>query len=297
MVHIRWLRLAPVAVVLALTACTAPGTVPSTTAFTAIQAGTSTSLGVSVASVMKTAVPAALTAYIAAKNDHSAVDVMDRTTGVSVAVNEDRSFQTASIVKFDILATRLLQTQRRGESLSSSQKTLATAMITQSDNKAASALYAQDGSSSGVRSANDTFGLTDTQPGANGAWGKTRTTAGDQLRLLRAVFNPDGPLSKANQQYMLSLMSKVEPDQAWGITAAKTSAATGVYVKNGWVEMDAYGHEEGDNSIGRITEPGHDWLIATMSNFNRSDKPGEKILENLAKIAVGGLRLETQPSS
>jgi hypothetical protein len=50
---------------------------------------------------------------------------------------------------------------------------------------------------------------------------------------------------------------------------------------------------EGDNSIGRITEPGHDWLIATMSNYNRTDEAGEAILEGLAKIAVGGLRQTT----
>jgi hypothetical protein len=168
-------------------------------------------------------------------------------------------------------------------------------MITQSDNRAASALYLLDHTASGVATANAQFGLQDTQPGGNGVWGKTHTTAADQIRLLTAVFNPKGPLSSANQNYMLSLMKRVEPDQAWGITAAKTPDATGVYVKNGWDEMDAYGHMEGDNSIGRITEPGHDWLIATMSNYNRSDPAGEKILENLAKIAVGGLRLETQP--
>jgi beta-lactamase class A len=290
--------LAALTAVLALTACTARGPV-ATTAFIAVQPGatTSTDLGINVATLMKTAVPAALTAYIDAKGNHSAVDVVDRTTGVSVAVNQDRTFQTASIVKFDILATRLLQLQKAGETMTSGQKSLAHAMITQSDNNAATALYSQDHSASGVASANKSFGLTDTQPGANGAWGKTHTTAGDQAKLLTAVFSPDGPLNSANQAYMLSLMSKVEPDQAWGITAAKTSDSTGVYVKNGWVQMTAYGNEEGDNSIGRIVEPGHDWSIATMSNYNRDDAAGHVILENLAKIAVDGLRIETQPTS
>ena len=105
-------------------------------------------------------------------------------------------------------------------------------MITQSDNNAASSLYSADHGASGVTAANSVFGLKETAP--HTSWGKTHTTASDQIRLLTAVIDPNGPISDANRDYMMSLMSQVEPDQAWGITAAKTSAATGVYVKNGW---------------------------------------------------------------
>jgi hypothetical protein len=66
-----------------------------------------------------------------------------------------------------------------------------------------------------------------------------------------------------------------------------------VYVKNGWVNMSDYGHMQGDNSIGRIVEPGHDWLVAVMSNYNRSDAAGEALLGQLAQLAVSGLRAET----
>jgi beta-lactamase class A len=275
-----------------LAACSSGGAETTTTAFTATQTGEPGNIGISVADVMKDAVPAALKAYIVSKGNHSAVSVLDRTTGVTVAVSEDKVFQTASIVKFDILATRLYQTQQNGTTLSSSQKAMAFKMITQSDNNAATALYSLDHGASGVTAANKAFGLKDTVP--NSSWGRTRTTAADQVRLLKGVFDPKGPLNADNPKYMLSLMSQVEKDQAWGITAAATSAATGVYVKNGWVEMDAYGHMEGNNSIGRITEPGHDWLIATMSNYNRNDAAGEEILGALAKMAVSGLRLQTK---
>ncbi len=295
MVPFRRIRLRIVlplaAAALVLSGCSAPSnTVVHTTAYAAVQLSSS-DLGISVDKLMPSVIPAALNAYIEAKGDHSAVSVIDQVTGATVSVNEDRTFQTASIVKFDILATRLYQVQQANATLSSSQRTLAFAMITQSDNNAASALYSADHAAPGVSAANAVFGLKETHP--NSSWGRTQTTAGDQIRLLSAVFKKDGPLNAANQQYMLSLMSKVEPDQAWGITAAKTSTATGVYVKNGWVEMDAYGHMEGDNSIGRIVEPGHDWLIAVMSNYNRSDAAGEAILGNLSKLAVSGLRLQT----
>jgi beta-lactamase class A len=275
-----------------LAACSGTTGGTTTTAFVATQTGTPGSIGIDVTDVMKTATPAALNAYIDAKGDHSAVAVLDRTTGISINVNEDKVFQTASIVKFDILATRLYQTQQSGGSLTGSEKTLAFAMITQSDNNAASALYSLDHGASGVTAANKVFGLKDTVP--NSSWGRTRTTAGDQILLLKAVFDPKGPLSDASRNYMRSLMSQVEKDQAWGITAAATPDATGVYVKNGWVEMDAYGHMEGDNSVGRITEPGHDWLIAAMSNYNRTDAAGEKILDALSEMAVSGLRIQTK---
>jgi beta-lactamase class A len=287
---LRALAIPAVAATLLLSACSASPTKVTTTAFVAAQSA-QTDLGINVANLIHTAVPAALTTYIDAKGGHAAVSVVDQLTGLTVAINPDRTFQTASIVKFDILATRLYQTQKAGTTLSSHQKSLAHAMITQSDNNAASALYSADGGASGVRSANSAFGLKETQPSSS--WGRTKTTAADQIRLLTAVFDPNGRLNATNRNYMLSLMSQVEKDQAWGITAAATTAGAKAYVKNGWVEMDAYGHLEGDNSIGRVTEPGHDWLIATMSNYNRSDSAGEKILGNLSLIAVSGLRLET----
>ncbi len=248
-------------------------------------------IGIDATALMKALVPAALTSYIQAEGGHSAVAVLDRTTGATVAINENRVFQTASIVKFDILATRLYQHQQAGTSPSASERRLAYAMITRSDNNAASALYSLDHGVAGVTSANRAFGLTETKPG--GAWGRTRTTPADQLRLLSAAMDPEGPLTETNRNYMLTLMSKVESDQAWGITAAANAHATHVYVKNGWVQMSEYGGMEGDNSIGRIIEPGHDWLVAVMSNYNRSDAAGEALLGNLAKLAVSGLRLQT----
>ena len=82
-------------------------------------------LGINVANLMQAALPSALNAYISSKGGNAAVDVLDQVTGATVAVNEDRTFQTASIVKFDILATRLYQTQQAGAAMSSGQKALA----------------------------------------------------------------------------------------------------------------------------------------------------------------------------
>jgi hypothetical protein len=255
-------------------------------------AATPKTVGFDTAAVVTAAVPAELTAYVTARGGHSGIDVTDRTTGARVRVNADRTFQTASIVKFDILAARLYQHQQQGTSMSANEKRLAYKMITASDNNAASALFALDGQAAGLTAANKVFGMQATNVAS--AWGLTHTTPTDQIRLLTAVMEPDGPISAASRDYILSLMSQVEPDQRWGVPAAAAPAATNVYVKNGWDTMTAYGGLWGDNSIGRIVEPGHDWLVAVMSNYNRTDTSGHALDGELATLAVGGLRLEAE---
>src|SRR5882757_1828319 len=173
------------------------------------------SIGFDVERVVNAALPAQLTTYIKGKGGNAAVAVVDRTSGASISINANRTFQTASIIKFDILATRLYQHQRSNTSLSSSEKNLAFKMITQSDNNAASALFALDGRASGLTAANQVFGLKATHVAS--AWGLTHTTPADQVRLLTSVMDPKGPITQANRDYLLSLMSKVESDQRWGV--------------------------------------------------------------------------------
>lgn len=287
----RWLG---AAALLGLAACGHVSNIPpqpSSSPATATQPASPQAIGLDSGSAVNSALPAELDAYIKGIGGHAGVAVLDRTTGLTVAANADAIFQTASIVKFDILATRLYQHQQAGTSMTAHERSLAFAMITESDNNAASALYQMDNQVTGMEEANEAFGLKVTVP--NSAWGETHTTPADQLLLLSAVMDPDGPINDDNRQYILSLMSKVDPQQRWGITAAAGPDATNVYVKNGWDTIDQYGGMRGDNSIGRIIEPGHDWLIAVMSDYNRSDGAGHTVDGTLATMAVEGLRLES----
>lgn len=293
-----------VAATLALGGCLISGhtaePVAAPAAQTATQPATAVSIGLDLQTVISAAVPAELTAFV--KGEHRAgavgivgITVLDQTTGASVAINDQLYTQTASIVKVDILATRLLQHQQQGTSMTAHEKTLAFAMITQSDNDAASALFALDGKASGLAKANQTFGLTETTP--NSSWGITHTHPADQLRLLKVISDPSGPLSASNQTYLLTLMTKVEAGQRWGVPVAAGPDATKVYVKNGWDTFDQFGDQWGINSIGRIVEPGHDWLVAALSRNNSSEGRAEKFLGALCALAVDGLRLETTTAS
>jgi beta-lactamase class A len=235
-------------------------------------------------------VRAEVAAYLAQYGSHASFALLDQVTGEEVLYQENTAFETASIVKVDILATLLWQDQQSGTSLSQSQQQLATDMITESDNDAASALWDQIGEASGLAKANVVFGLTETTPGQDGWWGLTTTTAADQLRLLQVITNSSSPLNSSSRSYLLGLMSQVESDQRWGVPDAAGTQATEVDNKNGWMTSSAEDDRWVINSIGQILEPGHDWLVVVLSDDNSTESSGITLVQHTADLAVQNLR-------
>jgi hypothetical protein len=226
---------------------------------------------------------AELERFVRGKGGRVSVALHDRVTGAGLAVGT-RRFRTASIVKVDILAALLLA----DDTLTSSQRALATDMITVSDNTAATRLFRTVGGVSGLNRANTTFGLKETK--ANSAWGVTTTTAADQVRLLRSITEADGPLSTAGARFVFGLMGKVVAEQRWGVPAAAPAEASGVWVKNGWVQVSADSGLWVVNSIGRIAEDGHDWLVAVLSDHHTTQEKGIAIVEQAAQMALKSMR-------
>ena len=235
------------------------------------------------------AVAASVQAYLKSQGDRGAVAVLDATTGAQLAVNADAGFHTASIVKVDILSALLLKVQT-GQGLSANERSLAFDMITKSDNDAATSLWNEIGGASGLAAANRTLGLTETTPGTGGWWGRTTTTANDQLRLLQDLTSTSGPLNATSRSYVLNLMSQVEDDQDWGVPAAASAQATDVYVKNGWMDDSTDDGLWVNNSVGRIVEPGHDWLVVVLTSGNTDESSGIDAVEHTATLSVDGLR-------
>jgi beta-lactamase class A len=206
-----------------------------------------------------------------------AVTVVDRTTGRTFSYNGQRPFETASIVKVDILATRLLQAQRARRSLSAREKGLATRMIEYSDNDAATQLWWSTG---GISASTGAFGLTATAGGAGGYWGLTTTTAEDQARLVGALADPNGPVHDGG--YVLSLMGQVAAGQAWGISAAARPGES-VALKDGWMPRDNQRGRWTVNSIGRITGAGTDVVIVVLSRGHPSLGAGIATVEAVTR--------------
>ncbi|MFB7494845.1 serine hydrolase [Streptomyces sp. NPDC056161] len=209
--------------------------------------------------------------------------VLDLDSGASARYG-DAAFDTASIVKVDILATLLLQAQDAGRQLTTTEQAYASKMIENSDNDAASALWQSIGGKDGLDAANKRFGLTGTTGGDGPLWGLTQTTAADQLALLQQVFGDGSQLSEASRDYVRELMETVETDQRWGVSAVADGSAT-TALKNGWLARSTTGLWD-VNSIGRVTVDGTAYLVAVLSKGTVSQARGIDLVEAAARAAV-----------
>lgn len=184
-------------------------------------------------------------------------------------------FRTASTVKVSILAGILAN---QDGPLSSHQESLAKKMIEQSDNDSTSELFENYlGGKAGLQKTFDEFGMKDSK--ANSSWGLTVTTPKDQVKLLNNIFYKSKLLSSADQAEIRNLMSNVESDQAWGISASSDNFA----IKNGWLD---YGSNKWIvNSIGYVkNNNGTDYTIAVYTDKNQSMAAGQQTIEQLARV-------------
>ncbi|MFD7282633.1 serine hydrolase [Streptomyces sp. NPDC059862] len=221
------------------------------------------------------------------------VAVLDVDSGEGASYGEG-TFDTASIVKVDILATLLLQAQDAGRQLTAAEQAYATAMIEHSDNDSASALWRTIGGAEGLDAANERFGLTGTEGGGGLLWGLTQTTAVDQLTLLQQVFGEESELHAASRSYLRELMGRIAAGQQWGVSAAGDDTAWAL--KNGWLPRTATGLWD-VNSIGRVTVDGRDYLVAVLSDGNSTKEKGIALVEAAARAAVSVFAGTSLPTS
>jgi len=234
---------------------------------------------------------AALAAALAHLLSHHAgglaVAVADVSTGAAASYHGTQAFHTASIVKAGILAALLLQQQRQHAALDPYHQALAAAMIENSDNAAASALWDTIGGAPGLAAADRALGLRHTVPGPGGWWGLTSTTVTDQLRLLSALTSPQSPLAAPSGRYELALMRAVTAGQDWGVTAA-ADPRTRPAVKNGWLPDGPAGLWV-INSIGVVSRHGHRLLIAVLSSGQPSQQAGIRQVQAAATAAAAAI--------
>jgi beta-lactamase class A len=222
------------------------------------------------------------------KGDFS-VAVYDRKTGLRYVHRGSVKFDTASIVKVQVMACMLLKAQDAGRRPTSAEMALAKPMIRLSDNNATTSLFKKIGGRTAVTGCNKRLGLTQTV--VNARWGLTRTTAADQIRLLEELVDAKGPLNASSRKTAFTLMNTVNKAQDWGVPAV---ARTGEIftVKNGWDTRSADGGLWAVNTIGRITSKngGVDVSVAVLTRRNKNMTTGVKLTERIAKLTRQHLR-------
>lgn len=176
-----------------------------------------------------------------------AIAATDSAFGVSCALRPATHFYAASVVKVTILCALLLKIGGVGH-LTTTQRNLAYAMITQSSNSAATTLWNQVGMAS-MQNFLNRAGMSNTV--LSSAWGLTRITAHDELTLLRLLSYPGTVLGPYARAYVLSLMAQVISSQRWGVSAGVGPGVT-VHIKNGWLPYP-YSYDWYINSIGVFT--------------------------------------------
>ncbi|GAA1085030.1 serine hydrolase [Nocardiopsis metallicus] len=241
---------------------------------------------------------AALTERIAAidaeHGAHFGIAVQDLRTGTTYSYNPHHRFPTASVAKLTVLTMFLMQAEEEGRELTAAERAEAEQMIRYSDNSVTDGFYSRLGFTDGfVRHAGD-LGFTGTEPHPGGSWGSTMTTPADQVRLLRALYTDEGPLSPQDRAHVRGLMEGVAPEQAWGVSAAAAAGDT-VGLKNGWTPRSSNGGLWNVNSVGYVSGPEHEYLVAVLSDGNPDYTSGVALLELLVTEVIAAIEAPAAP--
>jgi hypothetical protein len=220
-----------------------------------------------------------ITAALAGRKSTVAVGLYDRATKTSCTLRAAHSYDSASTVKVTVLAALLWDAKKHNRYLTSTEQSLATAMITKSDNAATSKLWKQLGTTK-IKGFLSAAGMTRTVPGSGGYWGLTQVNVRDEQRLLSLITAGNSVLSDNARAYIRKLMGQVVSSQRWG-TPAGVPSSVSVGVKNGWVPRSTHGWRV--HSLGTFQGAGHDYAITVLTHDNSTMDYGVTTIQNVSQ--------------
>jgi len=200
--------------------------------------------------------------------------------GLTCSLKGSRHFDSASVVKVTILGALLRKALDQHRFLTGTEAARLRAMITRSDNAAASALWAELGHGA-LQHFLNLAGMRHTVLGPGGVWGLTQITAPDEILLLRLLLKPNAVLSPNSRSYALQLMAQVIPSQRWGVPAGAPTSLT-VHIKNGWLPRATHGWRI--HSIGCFTGHGGGYSIVVLTQDNPSMPYGITTVQAIARV-------------
>lgn len=157
-----------------------------------------------------------IAAALKGRDSTVSVAVHDPGRGLRCGLADDEYYDAASVAKVLIMESVMGRAEEFGREPTSLESDRMKAMITRSDNDAATALW-WGLSRDRMRRVLTDAGAHDTVLGHDRYWGLTHTTARDQLALLAAV---------SRRPAALTLMGQVIASQTWGVSAGAPRAST-----------------------------------------------------------------------
>jgi hypothetical protein len=234
-----------------------------------------------------------ITAALVNRTGTVAVGLYDRSTKTTCTLRASTAYDSASVVKVTILSALLWDAKKHNRYLTSRETSLATAMITQSDNTAASTLWKHLGPTK-IKGFLTAAAMTQTVPGSGTYWGLTQITVTDEQKLLKLITATNSVLSDSSRAYIQKLMGQVIPSQRWGTPYGAPSTVS-VHVKNGWLQRATHGWRV--HSLGTFKGGGHDYMMTVLTHGNSTMSYGITTIQGVAKVVHRDLAASSATSS
>jgi beta-lactamase family protein len=222
--------------------------------------------------------------YLHGREGSIGVAVIDPAHRAVYLANGTRRYALDSVVKVPLMLTVLDRAMHEERQPTDWELDLLESMITVSDNDATDVLWTDVGGSATVRAYLRSLGLSKVRFDPDERWGDTRASARD-LALLLEVLVDGATLDPASRDLALDLMSRVIPEQRWGVADALVEPPpdTLVGLKNGW-----WPDEDGwqVNSTGFVL-PGDGrppYALAILTRDQPSLEDGLETIEGLARL-------------
>ena len=236
--------------------------------------------------------------YLHTRKGVAQVALFNQATGKTYLVSDGKDLQyTASIVKADILAMWLRHYQSEPGTIPSNMpysiQYLMKAMITMSDNVAATSLFYFGGGCADLTQFNTLIPTTDTKVGCETptyyGWGNSTTSAADQTAIVRTLAYDNLVLTPTARNYGLQFMENVIPTQRWGVTCgpwgttcdgpnyADPVPGVTVAVKNGWKYLPTCAAQDEScpwqvNGTGWVEGKGRNYVLAVLTTDDPAGK-------------------------
>jgi beta-lactamase class A len=224
--------------------------------------------------------------YLESFGKRVGVRVVDVTRFTAYSYNPDVGFIAASSIKVPIMLVFLSQLEAAHRQLTTADLDLLTDMIEESDNDAATTLYARIGDVRGMRTFLRSVGVSGLTPETpyNG-WGGSTVTPRAMVELLQLLH--DGKiLTAAHRALALNLMENVVAWERFGVGDTAPTGAT-VALKTGDVtESDG---REAVNSSGIVTTATETYVISVYTVGNATVEDGIEILNHVCAAIAAAL--------